>query len=900
MASTSQEIRAGYLKFFADRGHEVRPGAPLVPRDDPSLLFTVAGMVQFKPLFSMPPESLPFKRATTVQKCLRVNDLESVGRTLRHHTFFEMLGNFSFGDYFKRDAIAWAWEFVTEHLRLERDRVWISVYSGDDEARALWKEIAAVGDARIVGLGKKDNFWGPAGDTGACGPCSELYFDTGAANGCGKPDCAVGCDCDRYIEFWNLVFPQFDQQKDGTLQPLAHPGIDTGMGLERTSFIAQGARDNFHSDLFWPVLTRMQELSGLEYERDAATRLAMNAVADHVRALVFTLAEGIYPSNEGRGYVLRRILRRASGKLRGLGVHEPFLYRLVDPVVDVMGGHYTELPALAPRIAALIEAEEQRFVATLEAGMTRFEAACSNARGAVKTIPGREVFTLYDTYGFPPELTAEMAQDRGIAADMDGFRTAMEEQRERARAGAAFRARATAGSTAEVVLAEPGESEFVGYDRTQEESPLQLLRWLQGARSEGPVDPELPLAGEVFELVLERTPFYATSGGQVADAGLLSSADLIGRVTDVRREGGRILHTAVLLQHPSGLARWEDLAAWLRERGELRVLASVETDARADTARNHTATHLLHAALKKIVGVHVTQAGSLVAPDRLRFDFSHFKPLEPAEIRHVESSIGDVVLRNLEVQTHVEDYEQAIRRGAVALFGEKYESRVRVVQVGDYSMELCGGTHVRRTGDIGLFVVISESSIASGVRRIEALTGRHAEQLVAGLRARQSELARVLGIGPGADPVRRADELVEENKKLRRDLQAVHSKLAGRLSQELLDGAREVDGVRIIAARVEVAGVEPLRELADSLRTEMKSGVAVLSTAVDDKIVFLAMVTDDLVKRGVKAGDLVNRVAKLTGGGGGGKPNLAQAGGRDRSRWQEALDSVVPAVRSML
>jgi alanyl-tRNA synthetase len=900
LVRASHEIRRRYLDFFAERGHAVRPSAPLVPRDDPSLLFTVAGMVQFKPYYSMPPADLPFKRAATVQKCLRVNDLESVGRTLRHHTFFEMLGNFSFGDYFKRETIAWAWEFVTGELQLDRERIWISVFEKDDEAATLWRQVAGVPAARIVRLGKKDNFWGPAGETGACGPSSELYFDTGAANGCGQPGCAVGCDCDRYIEFWNLVFPQFDQQKDGTLQPLAHPGIDTGMGLERTAFIAQGAPDNFHSDLFRPIVSRLQELSGVEYERDAATRLAMNAVADHVRALVFTLAEGIYPSNEGRGYVLRRILRRACGKLRALGVRDPFLYRLVDPVVDVMGPHYTELAAVAPRVAALIEAEEQRFVSTLEAGMARFETALQAARGQAGVLAGRDIFTLYDTYGFPPELTIEMAGDRGVRVDRDGFAAAMREQRERARAGAAFKARAVTGETPELVLAAPGDTEFLGWERTRDEDRLQLLRWLPGARSDADANPDLALAGEAFELVLERTPFYATSGGQVADSGLLSSSDLIWRVTDVRKERGRIVHTAVLLQHPSELRSWEDLAVWVRDRGELRVLATVEEDMRGDTARNHTATHLLHAALKKIVGPHVVQAGSLVAPDRLRFDFSHFAPLGAEEIRHIETSINDLVLRNLDVQTEVKDYDEAVAGGAVALFGEKYDPRVRVVSVGDYSTELCGGTHVRRTGDIGLFVITAEGSIASGVRRIEALTGRRAEQWVAALRQQQHDLVRVLGLGPGQDPVRKSADLVDENKRLRRELQAAQAKLAGGLSSDLMDKATDVNGARVIAARVDVAGVEALRDLADTLRREMKSGVAVLSTEIDEKLVFLAMVTDDLVKRGVKAGDLVNRVARVTGGGGGGKANLAQAGGRDKTRWQEALDEVLPAVRALL
>ncbi len=899
MARASHEIRAEYLKFFAARGHTVRPSAPLVPRDDPSLLFTVAGMVQFKPYYSMPPEQLPFKRATTVQKCLRVNDLEAVGRTLRHHTFFEMLGNFSFGDYFKTDAIEWAWEFTTKVLDLDRERVWISVYEQDEDASELWQKIAGVPAARIVRLGKKDNFWGPAGETGACGPSSELYFDTGAANGCGKADCAVGCDCDRYIEFWNLVFPQFDQQKDGTLVPLAHPGIDTGMGLERTSFIAQGARDNFHSDLFRPVVARLQELSGVEYERDTTTRLAMNAVADHVRALVFTLSEGIYPSNEGRGYVLRRILRRASGKLRGLGVREPFLYRLVEPVVDVMGTYYTELATGAPRVASLIEAEEQRFLATLDSGMARFETALATAGGPGHTLAGREIFTLYDTYGFPPELTAEMAGDRGVTVDMDGFRTAMQEQRQRARAGAAFKQN-TAGAAPELVLATPGESEFQGYERTRAENTLQVVRWLQGHASEADRNPDLALGGETFELVLDRTPFYATSGGQVADQGLISNADLIWRVTDVRKERGNIVHTGVLLQHPSELHTWDDLVAALRERAGLQVLATVEDEVRADTARNHTATHLLHAALKKIVGPHVVQAGSLVAPDRLRFDFNHFKGLEPEEIRHLETSINDLVLRNLEVRTVVEDYETAVKSGAMALFGEKYDARVRVVSVGDYSMELCGGTHVRRTGDIGGFMITQEGSVASGVRRIEAITGRRAEQHAAVLRQRAQELARVLGLGPGQDAVRKSTELLEENKRLKREIAALQSKMAGGLSEDLLRQATEVAGARVLAARVEVAGVDALRELADTLRREMKTGVAVLSTEDDDKIVFLAMVTDDLVKRGLRAGDLVNRVAKITGGGGGGKPNLAQAGGRDKARWQDALDDVVPAVRALL
>jgi len=898
VARTAHEIRQAYLQFFAERGHTVRPGAPLVP-EDPSLLFTVAGMVQFKPLFATPPEKLPFKRATTVQKCLRANDLESVGRTLRHHTFFEMLGNFSFGDYFKAEAIEWAWDFTTRVLAIDRSRLWVSVYEDDDEAASLWRRVANLPAERIVRLGKADNFWGPAGDTGACGPSSELYFDTGRG-GCGRKECAVGCSCDRYIEFWNLVFPQFDMQAGGKLVPLAHPGIDTGMGLERTAFIAQGVADNFQSDLFRPLIGRIEELCGVPYQRDESTRLAMNAIADHVRALVFALAENIYPSNEGRGYVLRRILRRASGKLRRLGVEEPFLYKLVDTVAGGMADAYPELEQVTSRVAALVEAEEERFLGTLEAGMSRFEAALAAARDSGNVIPGREVFNLYDTYGFPPELTAEMAQEHDVRIDHDGFRAAMEEQRQRARERAAFRPKSAPGERPELILATSKATTFVGYERVREESPLVLLRWRRGERQEAEVRSGMALAGESFDLVLESTPFYATSGGQVADSGVLTSTDLIWRVADVRREGAQIVHTAVLLQHPEELRTWEDLAGWVQSRSGLRVLATVEEDLRGDTARNHTATHLLHAALKKVLGPHVQQAGSLVAPDRLRFDFNHYAALTPEELQHLEAAINALVLRNIPVQTDIEDYDRAVARGAVAMFGEKYESRVRVVSVGDYSMELCGGTHVSRSGDIGLFVITTEGSIASGVRRLEALTGRGALRWLAAVRARQQNAGRALGLGPGQDASRRIEEILEENRRLRRQLEETQVRLAGDQSTALLESAVEVNGARVVSARVEAPSLEALRELADALRRELQSGAAVLSTEIEGKIVFLAAVTDDLVRRGLRAGELVNRVARITGGGGGGKPHLAQAGGRDRSRWQEALDAVVPLVRSML
>jgi alanyl-tRNA synthetase len=899
VVQSSSDIRSSYLKFFEERGHAVRPGAPLAP-DDPTLLFSVAGMVQFKPFYASDPATLEFTRATTVQKCLRANDLESVGRTLRHHTFFEMLGNFSFGDYFKAEAIEWAWEYTRSFLDLDPKRLWVSIYLDDDEADALWKKISGLPAERIVRLGKEDNFWGPAGNTGACGPSSELYYDTGPANGCGRPECAVGCSCDRYIEFWNLVFPQFDMQEDGTLAPLAHVGIDTGMGLERTTYLVQGVRDNFHTDLFRPIIETLQNLTHVDYERDDATRLAMNAVADHVRALLFTIAENIYPSNEGRGYVLRRILRRASGKLRGLGVVEPFLYRLVEPVVEVMGGAYPEIVPAAARVASLIEAEEQRFVATLETGMSRFEDALRRAQKNNAVLSGRDVFTLYDTYGFPAELTAEMAGDRGVTVDLDGFAAAMQEQRDRARASASFAQTPRDGDLPEVTFADAGETTFTGYDGLLAEGVVQKLRWRRGEAHDTDRRAGAALAGEVFDIVLDKTPFYATSGGQVADEGVLSNDDLIWRVVDVRKEARSILHQAVLLQHPSGIDSWQELVEWMQRNGAPRLVCTVQEETRHDTMRNHTATHLLHATLKHVLGEHVQQAGSLVAPDRLRFDFNHFQAVTADQLRSIEAEINDIVLRNIPVQTRIQPYEEAIAAGAIAMFGEKYDDVVRVVSVGNVSTELCGGTHVSRTGDIGPFVIVSEGSVASGVRRVEALTGRGALRWLFGLRQRQQQTAQALGLGSGQDPSHKIGELQEEVRSLRRQRDEALAQLAGGLSEDLLGGAVEVDGSRVVAARVEVQSVDALRELADAVRRDLHSGVAVLSTEVGGKIVFLAMVTDDLVKRGVKAGDLVKQVAQITGGGGGGKPHMAQAGGKDKTKWQEALAQVVPLVRSML
>ncbi|MBN1885192.1 MAG: alanine--tRNA ligase [Candidatus Krumholzibacteriota bacterium] len=885
--TTAHRIRRAFIEFFRERGHTEAPSAPLVPRGDPTLLFTSAGMVQFKEYY-LQPENLPYSRATSVQKCLRAGDLENIGRTVRHHTFFEMLGNFSFGDYFKREAIRWAWEFVTDLLDLPVDRLSVSVFEDDDEAETIWLEETGIPRERIVRLGRDDNFWGPVGPTGVCGPCSEIYFDTGPARGCGRVECAPGCDCDRYLEFWNLVFPQFFLEENGTYRPLEKPGIDTGLGLERLAMIMQGVEDNFHTDLFEPIIdalaARLPERTAIGKEE----RMALNMVADHARALTFTIAEGVYPSNEGRGYLLRRLLRRAITRFYSFGVAEPFLYEIVATVTAVMAEDYPELVERENDVAMIVRAEEESFFRTLEEGRGRFAAIVEEiGSGGSGKIDGERAFLLYDTYGLPIELTRAMAAERGLGVDEEGFERAMEEQRRRAQEGSAF----SGGGAQQVTMTEVSEGEssiFVGYERMEGEAAVRRFRLVEKS-SRPDVDWENE-SGPAAEVVIDRTPFYATSGGQAADRG---SIDVDGRpfvVRDVFKRGGEIVH---LVEPPAGADAGAELAA------AAAVAVKIDDERRMDTARNHTATHLLHAALREIVGRHVKQAGSLVDDERLRFDFNHFQAVGHGERRRIEERVNELVREAIDVRTELMDYRRAIETGATALFDEKYGDSVRVVRIGDVSVELCGGTHVSNTGKIGAFLVVAESSVAAGVRRIEALTGRaaiaHAREAI----ERGEEIGLLLKVGPG-EAARRIESLIAEIDEMRRRVRRLESGEVGGELDRLIGGGRLVAGVLAVAGRIPVDGIPALRNQADVFRGRVDSGVAVLSAPVKEKMQFVVAVTDDLPGRGLAADRLVRELGPVAGGGGGGRGHLAQLGTKDMDSEAKIYDALPAVIERLL
>jgi alanyl-tRNA synthetase len=884
---TAAELRRAFLDFFVSRGHTEVPSSPLVP-NDPTLLFTTAGMVQFKPYYTATGD-VPYTRATSVQKSLRLTDLENVGFTPRHDTFFEMLGNFSFGPrekgaYFKEEAIAFAWEFVTRTLGLPPERLYASIFEGegklprDDEAVALWKKVG-LPESRIVPLGRKDNFWGPAGGAGACGPCSEIYFDLGEARPEYLADGAFwgerpGDPGDRYMEFWNLVFPQFDAQPDGTLQPLARPGIDTGMGLERLSMILQGKNTIFDTDLFEPIVAEvLSRGSGRPKEPKSARRDA-RIIADHVRALSFAIAEGALPGNEGAGYVLRRLLRRAvtRGRSRaGLDLHTTFLAACAERAIAIFGGHYRELIERAEQVKRVLGQEEAGFVETYEAGMARLEKRLED----VSRVDGREAFVLHDTFGFPIELTEEIAAARGVAVDREGFEAAMGEQRGRARAASKF-TRGAAGTTRPWTVASEGaDSEFLGY-RSLAADGLALRRWREA--EDGAID-----------LVLDRTPCYAESGGQVADRGTLAAAGVTAAIVHVFKEEDAIVHRVTL---PAERRR-----GFLDAAANGGIAAAVDPAHRAPTMRHHTATHLLHAALRHTLGTHVRQAGSLVAPDRLRFDYTHFEHTKPAERTAIERMVVDWVLANREVSWEVVPIERAKALGAMALFGEKYGSEVRMVTVPGVeeagipvSRELCGGTHVARTGDIGAFVVVSDSAIAAGVRRVEALCGHEALAWLGEQRETLHRAAAALQASPAALPDQ-IEKLKAEIAALRKAQQELHK---GGLEAEfakLASGATSARKGRWVVAEIgSAAEVHAVRDAADQLRGTLKTGAAVLALQGGGKLTFVAAVTDDLVAaKTLDAAELVKRVAQVTGGSGGGKPHLALAGGKDAAKLGEAL-----------
>jgi alanyl-tRNA synthetase len=886
---SAHEIRRAFVDYFVEKGHTEVPGAPLVPKRDPTLLFTSAGMVQFKDLY-LHPHNLPYTRAASVQKCLRAGDLESVGKTLRHHTFFEMLGNFSFGDYFKREAIQWAWVWVTERLRLDRDKLSVSVFEEDDEAFDIWNKEIGVPGSRIARLGRTDNFWGPVGKTGVCGPCSEIYYDTGTGRGCGRAECGPGCDCDRFLEFWNLVFPQFFLDESGEYRPLEKPGIDTGLGLERLAVILQGVEDNYHTDLFEPIVEALLDTVPEGRVVGAEDRMGVNMVADHARALTFAISEGIYPSNEGRGYLIRRLLRRALTRFYSLGVEEPFLYMLVDTVADVMRVDYPELDDRRRDTAMIIQAEEEGFFRTLEDGKTRFATIVGETkRAGSKQIDGDKVFLLHDTYGFPLDLTRSLASAAGLGVDEAGFEAAMEEQRRRGVEGSSFEAGAQE-LVSMIPLSEGRSSIFVGYENLGGEAEIRSYRAI-GRTSREDIEWESE-RGVGLELILSETPFYATSGGQVADSGWIEIGGRRLPIRDVFKRGGEIVH---LVEAPWSA---EELAGALARNVLVRV--QVDDEKRLGVARNHTATHLLHAALREIVGRHVSQAGSLVEEERLRFDFNHFQPVSDEALRAVEDRVNGWVRDCIALRTEWTSYQQAIEGGVTALFDEKYGAEVRVVRIDDVSAELCGGTHVFNTGQIGLFLVVSEGGVAAGVRRIEAVTGAGALAYAREFIARQGELAGMLKVSRG-DAVARVRSLVEEMDELRRELRRVEKGEAGQELDRIIRAGTTVDGVLVVSGRVSVKDLPGLRAQADLFRGKVSSAVGVLSAELNEKMQFVVGVTDDLVKSNtLSAETIVKELGTLAGGGGGGKKHLAQLGTKDLGSEKKVFEALPGIVKRLL
>ncbi len=877
------EIRSRFLQYFADKGHEIVESSSLVPHDDPTLLFTNAGMVQFKKVF-IGEEKRDYVRATTSQRCVRAggkhNDLENVGHTARHHTFFEMLGNFSFGDYFKKDAIAYAWEFLTRELGLDPDQLWVSVYKDDDEAYDLWEQVENLPKGRIVRLGEADNFWA-MGDTGPCGPCSEIHIDQGPEHGCDRPDCAVGCDCDRFLELWNLVFMQFNRDESGKLTPLPRPSIDTGMGLERVAAVLQGKFNNFDCDLFTPLIDYIVELSGTKYKENPRDDVAMRVIADHARATTFLVADGVLPSNEGRGYVLRRIMRRAIRFGRSLGL-ESFYPGVCALVINMMEEAYPHLRDARELLDKVVTNEESRFGETLDNGLAMLSREINRLRqvqGDDACINGNFIFKLYDTYGFPVDIVRDVALEQKIAFDEAGFNQAMEQQRQQSR-------KSWKGTDVDhldagvLTLLEQGKrSEFIGYTGTTGQSAVAGIIDENGALVN---EAEI---GKQYRLFCPLTPFYAESGGQIGDRGTISWEGGRFQVKNTNTVAdGLVLHEGVVLEGTLQVGREVQLA--------------VTDNLRTATALNHTATHLLQAAMKQVLGDHIKQAGSLVNADRLRFDFTHFSPVTAEEILAIEQLVNDEIRRNVPVQTDVLAKEAAIAEGATALFGEKYGSEVRVVSIEGFSKELCGGTHAMATGDIGLFKIISETGIAAGVRRIEAITGSTAVSYVQRLAGGAEAVAGLLS-GPFKEAPARIIALLKKQKELEKEIASLAASRALSDLDQLFAGAVDIHGVKVIAGQIPLDSAKTLREIGDKVRDAMGSGIAVLGGEINGKAALLALVSKDLTGK-IKAGQLVAGVAAIVGGKGGGRPDMAQAGGNMPDKLGEAIKAVPIIVADFL
>ena len=876
---TGSEIREKFLKFFEERGHAIVHSSDLIPKEDPTLLFTNAGMVQFKNTF-LGQEDRGYTRATTSQKCVRAggkhNDLENVGFTARHHTFFEMLGNFSFGDYFKEEAIEWGWEFLTDVLKLPREKLWITIFRDDDEAFEIWNKKVGIPADRIVRMDEKDNFW-VMGDTGPCGPCSEILYDQGEGIGCGRPECDVTCDCDRHLELWNLVFMQYNRDESGTLTPLPKSNIDTGLGLERLAAVLQGVSSNYDCDMFTEILEHIETITRKGYGDSEDADVSMRVIADHCRAVTFLISDGVLPSNEGRGYILRRILRRAARHGKLLGLDKPFLNDLVPVVIEKMKDAYPELLDKEAYVIKVVVNEEKRFMETLDAGLKILNDEVRRlTKKGEQVIPGTTVFKLYDTYGFPTDLTEEAARSCGLSLDMPGFEAAMKIQREKARESWKGSGEEEVADVYRALSMRGIVTGFAGYEsRTETESHVVAI--LKGDREVGTLT-----AGEGGEIIVEETPFYGEVGGQVGDTGIIENADMLFDVRDTQKP------LDDLFTHMGRV-----------QRGKISVgdcvTLRVDDTIRKSIEANHSGTHVLQASLKRVLGDHIKQSGSLVTAERLRFDFTHFAKIEDDELATVEELANAYIRKNIPVSTEVLPRDQALKRGATAVFDEKYGDVVRIVKMGDFSMELCGGTHVLRTGDIGFLKIVSESAVAAGVRRIEAVTGIEAVRYVQKVEGELKGAASLVKAHP-LKLSKRIQKVLKHQRGLEKEIEALKGKLASRDSSDLMGKAREIEGITVLTCQVDASDAKTLREFGDKVRDRIQSGIVLLGSRIGPKGMLHCMVSKDLTDR-FHAGNIVKEIAPIVGGSGGGRPDMAQAGGGSPEKLQEALDRLEEIVR---
>ncbi len=883
----ASEIRKAFLDFFNTHGHTIVKSSSVIPHDDPTLLFTNAGMVQFKRTF-LGEEKRPYSRATTSQKCMRAggkhNDLENVGRTARHHTFFEMLGNFSFGDYFKEDAVKFAWEFLTTDMGLPKDKLYATIHEGDremnlgadEEARKFWARYLP--QERILPFPTKDNFWA-MGDTGPCGPCSEILIDQGPGMGCGRPDCKPGCDCDRYLELWNLVFMQFNRSQDGALKPLPKPSIDTGMGLERIAAVIQKVPSNYDTDLFAPMMAKIEQLTGYKYRSSAEKDVSVKVIADHSRAAAFLIGDGALPSNEGRGYVLRRVIRRALRHGRFLGMDRPFMSEVAISVIESMHDAYPELLENRSFITSVIRNEEERFDETLDNGLRLLQTEIKRlADEKAQTIPGALIFKLYDTYGFPIDIVTDMSMELGFQVDEAGFHSLMEKQREMSRAAWKGSGDRQIPEVYRQIFTRGLTTTFLGYEATQADS--EIIAMITGGEEIGSASEEMAV-----ELITAGTPFYGAAGGQVGDTGVITGDTGRFTVSDtIKLPGNLIVHVGKV---ESGYFHTGDT-----------VHLAVDAQLRKDTEIHHTATHILHAVLHKVLGDHAKQAGSLVAPDRLRFDFTHFTAVTPEEQAEIERLVNDEIRKNHQLTVRVMGLEEALKTGAMALFEEKYGDRVRMVEIPGFSRELCGGTHTHWTGDLGLFVIIQETSIAAGVRRIEALAGRHALEYINRHRQVLNHAAEALKVAP-SEVAERIEKILAQQRQMEKELEALKASAAGRRSADLFDQIEEIDGVGVLVTQIQADNPKVLREINDKFKEKFTKGIAVLGAVSEGKVFLLAGVTQELTAR-LHAGNLIKEIVKEVGGSGGGRPDMAQAGGNRPDKLKDALDLAEKLIRDKL